>query len=370
MTPHGPSENEIRRTPDQLRHLVSAIFAGKGVDDSKAQRVAESLVLSNLVGHDSHGVIRVAEYLDWIDNGTIDPSAELEVIDERPSLLLVDGHHGFGQVIGQQAWQLAIDKAKRETVTVLTLRNSAHLGRLGEYAELAAEQSVACFAFTNVQGGAIVVAPHGGIERRLSANPITAGAPSTDGPMIMDFATSAIADGKVKVASALGLHVPANTIIDSAGRATTDPASYLSDPPGALLPFAGHKGYALALFSEMFAGVLASGGTARAGARGVANALLAVFLDIDSLVGRERYSEDVRELVGWVKSSKCSPGVEEIVVPGDPERRTRAEREREGITVDAKTWASLERIATDLELPRDLLDGHLESDELRQATPE
>src|ERR1051325_9382533 len=163
-----------------LTAFVRDIFCAYGVPESKAEVVARSLVLGNLKGHDSHGVIRVIEYIAWMEKGWIVTDTEWEVLRETDSLLLVDGHFGFGQVIGREATAQAIEKAKRSGVCILSLRRSGHLGRIGEWAEVAAEAGLLCFSFTNTHGGGVLVAPYGGRERRLSANPLGAAAPLPD----------------------------------------------------------------------------------------------------------------------------------------------------------------------------------------------
>src|SRR5438034_804286 len=193
-------------------------------------------------------------------------SAAREVVTEQESLLVVDGHYGFGQVIGREATKLAIAKAKRTGVCVLAIRRSAHLGRLGEFMEMAAEAGLVSFSFTNTHGGGVLVAPHGGSERRLSANPLAAAAPLPDGPaMVMDMATSMVAEGKLKVARAKGERVPPGCMVNSDGEPSTDPEEYYGDPPGALLPFGGHKGFALSMFAEVFAGALTGAGCSKQG---------------------------------------------------------------------------------------------------------
>lgn len=178
-------------------------FRGPDVPAAVAQRVARSLVLSNLKGHDSHGIFRVIQYVDWLSRGWINPRAELEVLRDDGAILMTHGHHGFGQCIGRQATQMAIGKTRHLGACILTLRRSGHLGRIGEFAELAAEAGLVHFSLANVHGGGVLVAPHAGRERRLSANPVTAAAPLEGGEaIVMDMATSTIAEGKLNVARA------------------------------------------------------------------------------------------------------------------------------------------------------------------------
>jgi uncharacterized oxidoreductase len=332
-------------TAAALTAFVRDIFAASGVGPDAAQIVAESLVDANLKGHDSHGVIRVLEYVAWIEKGWIVPDAQLEIVRETDCLLLIDGHFGFGQIIGREASRLAIAKAKRSGVCVLSIRRSAHLGRIGEWMEMAAEAGLVAFSFTNTHGGGVLVAPYGGRDRRLSANPLGAGAPLANGEMlVMDFATSMIAEGKIKVARAKGEPLPPGCIVDGAGRPSTDAEAYYTDP-GALLPFGGHKGFALSLFADVLAGALSGAGCSKAGVERVANAMLAVFLDPAAFAGETFFQEEVGALVEHIKSSPPMQGFSEILVPGEPEQREKQRRAATGIPIDATTWERMTALA-------------------------
>lgn len=336
---------------ETLTAYVRDIFVAYGVPQETAQTVAVSLVLANLKGHDSHGVIRVLDYVDWMAKGWIDPEGRLEVVKETDSLLLVDGNFGFGQAIGREATALAIEKAKKSGACVLSIRQSAHLGRIGEWAEMAAEAGLVCFSFTNTHGGGVLVAPHGGREKRLSANPLGAGAPLSNGePLIMDFATSVVAEGKMKVARAKGVHVPEGCFVNAKGEAGTDPEEYYGDPPGALLAFGGHKGYALSLFADILAGALSGAGCSKGEAR-VANAMLAVFLDPEAFAGGEFFQQETDALVQRVKHCPTMQGVDEILTPGEPEARAYAQRTQKGITIEEATWARIADVAAKRNTP-------------------
>jgi uncharacterized oxidoreductase len=245
---------------------------------------------------------------------------------------------------------------------VLTIRRSAHLGRVGEFAEMAAEAGIVSFSWTNTHGGGVLVAPHGGRERRLSANPLAAGAPLPDGRMLlMDFATSVIADGKVKVARARGERLPPGCVVNARGEPTTDPAEYDADPGhprrhrseargGALLPFGGHKGYALSLFAEVLAGALSGAGCSTTGVARIANGMLALFLDPAAFCGEPFFTDQLGALATHVKSSAPMAGFDEVLLPGEPDARTFAVRAREGIPIDEVTWGRIRAAARSLGL--------------------
>lgn len=335
-----------RLSAPRLTQFVAAIFRAHAVPRAIARVVAESLVLANLKGHDSHGVQRVVQYLDWMRRGWINPRGKLTVVRETPSLLLVEGDFQFGQVIGRQATARAIRKAKRTGVCVLSIRRSAHLGRMGEFAEMAADAGLVFFSFTNTHGGGLCVAPHGGRERRLSANPLAAGAPLPGGEaIIMDMATAAIADGKVTVAKAKGELLPPGCVVNARGELATDPKEYYGPPLGALLPFGGHKGFALSVFCDVLAGGLSGAGCSKLGVDRIANAMLAVVLDPRAFAGRSRFEREVKAYAQHVKSCPRRKGVEEILLPGEPEAREFARRKRHGIPIPPSTWQALAQAA-------------------------
>lgn len=308
--------------PSVLTQFAAALFEKSQIPSPVAAQVAESLVLANLKGHDSHGVIRIIEYVDWVQRGWVNPTGTLEVVREQPCILILDGHFGFGQVIGRQAMTLGIAKAKREGACILSLRRSGHLGRVGEFMEMAAEAGMVSFAMTNTHGGGVLVAPHGGCERRLSANPVAGGAPRPGEPaMVMDISTSTVAEGKIKVARNKGESLPVGLFVNGQGDPSTSPEEYYATPPGALLPMSAHKGFALSMFCEMFAGALTGAGCSKPGVARVANGFMVFLLDPAAFSGTEYYNREVEALGQFVKSSRLMNGFDEILLPGEPEAR-------------------------------------------------
>lgn len=329
-----------------LTDFATAIFAQSDIPTPVARRVAESLVLANLRGHDSHGVIRIIEYVDWAKRGWVNPHGKLEIVREQPCILILNGNFGFGQVIGREALTLGINKAKREGACILSLCQSGHLGRIGEFMEMAAEAGLACFGLTNTHGGGVLVAPHGGCERRLSANPIAGGAPRVDEPpIVMDISTSTTAEGKIKVARNKGDSMPEGLFVNAQGEPSTSPEEYYATPPGALLPMAAHKGFALSLFCEVFAGALTGAGCSKSGVDRVANGFMCFLLDPAVFSGNEFYQNEIGGLGQFIKSSRLMKGFDEIQLPGEPEARAQAEREAKGIPIDETTWEKICAIA-------------------------
>lgn len=332
--------------PSVLTDFASSILERNEIPAAAAKQVAQSLVLANLKGHDSHGVIRIIEYVDWVKRGWVDPSGKLEVVREQPCILVLNGNFGFGQVIGREALTLGIAKAKREGACILSLRCSGHLGRVGEFMEMAAEAGLASFAMTNTHGGGILVAPHGGCERRLSANPILGGAPRTDDPdLIMDMSTCTVAEGKLKVARNKGESLPAGLFVNSRGEPSTSPEEYYADPPGAILPMSGHKGFSLSLFCEVFAGALTGAGCSKPGVSRVANGFMVFLLDPAAFCGTEFYNTEINALGQFIKSSRLMTGFDEIMLPGEPEAREKSKRQDAGIKIDDTTWQKICKIA-------------------------
>ena len=244
---------------DPLRRLAATILAAAGSSAEEADKVAARLVDANLAGHDSHGVIRVPQYVGQVKSGAILANRHAEVVGETETVTVLDGHFGYGQIMGERSVEVAIDKARRHGIAMSALRHSAHLGRVGDWPEMAAAAGMASLHFVNATGIPLRVVPHGGRDGRGTTNPIAMGIPVPGAaPVILDFATSATAEGKVRVARNKGAPIPPDCLVDADGNPTTDPNHLYTDPPGNLLPFggavSGHKGGALWLMCELLAG--------------------------------------------------------------------------------------------------------------------
>jgi hydroxycarboxylate dehydrogenase B len=335
---------------DRLRELTTAIFTAAGCTAQEAGRIATHLVEANLVGHDSHGVIRVPSYVQWLRGGKVFAGRTMQVAVDGDVLAVVDGQFGFGQTIGAQAVQLGIEKCARHGVSVIALRNSGHLGRIGDWPLLAARAGKLSLHFVNTSGAGILVAPFGGINRRLSANPIAAGIPmGSAAPMILDISACTLAEGKIRVALNKGVPVPADCIIDAQGRPTTDPRVFYGNPPGAILPIAGHKGYGLAVLCEVLAGALTGGGCSNpVNADRVVNGMLSIYVDPARFQNDATFTAEVERFVAWVKSAEKVSADGEILMPGEIEERTKARRMRDGLEIDETTWQQIVATATDV----------------------
>lgn len=326
-----------------LQKLTAAIFQAAGCDAAEADRVAAHLVEANLVGHDSHGVIRVMTYINWLLAGKVVAGRSIRVVFENEAIAVVDGQCGFGQTVAAQAMELGIAKAARHGVAVIALRSAGHLGRIGDWPLRVARAGKVSLHFVNTTGMGILVAPFGGIHRRLSANPIAAGVPVDGGPpMILDMSTCTMAEGKIRVAFNKGEPVPEDCIIDSQGRPTTDPRDFYANPPGAILPIAGHKGHGLAIIADVLAGALTGGGCSNPQrADQLLNGMLSIIIDPAFFQTDNAYAAEIRRFIDWVKSAQTATPGGEILMPGEIEERTRQQRLRDGISIDETTWSQI-----------------------------
>jgi len=330
----------------QLKKIASDILNAAGATLAEAGIVAEALVEANLEGHDSHGVVRIPEYVRWMEQGLINSEARLQVVVEADAFAVIDGNWGWGQVMGREAMKIAIQKASRVGAATISVRQCNHIGRVGDYPLMAAKKGMAAIMFVNTHGGGKLVAPWGGRERRLSANPISLAVPRPSGkPILVDISTCAIAGGKVTIALNSKEPVPPGCIIDAEGRPSTNPTDFFGPPEGALLPFGGHKGFALSLLSDILAGAISGAGCSRPDTRRVGNSFLATVIDISQFRECASFDQDVDQLLEYVKSSKLASGFSEILIPGEPEARERARREAHGIPVDDETWRQIAETA-------------------------
>ncbi|MET0209078.1 MAG: malate/lactate/ureidoglycolate dehydrogenase, partial [Burkholderiaceae bacterium] len=323
----------------KLVDLVAVIMQGGGSNPEEARTIARRLVDSNLVGHDSHGVLRVGTYLEWVRDGWLKPNTAPTIVFDSDTIAIVDGNLGFGQVTGEFATRLGIAKAAQKGIALVGLRNCGHLGRLGDWAEMAAAAGQVSLHFLNTSG-AQRVAPFGGSDRRLSTNPLAIGVPLAGAdPAILDITTSTVAEGKLMVALNKGEHVPEGWIVDKDGQPTTDPAKFYDG--GALLTIGAHKGSGLSILTDLLAGAVTTGRSSDPDDKILRNNMLSIFIAPAVYDGEHAVLAEARRFVDYVKASP--PGVpgQPVLGPGDAERRTRAARLAEGIPLDAKTWDDL-----------------------------
>ena len=329
--------------PD-LTAAVAAIVRAAGSSELEAAQVAANLVEANLRGHDSHGVGMTPRYIDAVLEGGLKPDTHVKIRADSGPLLTLDGDQGYGQVIGAEAMALGIQRAKAHGVCIVGLAHSHHLGRIGHWAEQCIDAGLVSIHFVNVLSRPIV-APFGGRDARIGTNPFCVGIPRPGKePIVLDFATSKIAQGKTRVAFNKGVELEPGTIIDDRGEPTTNPRYTVVDPLGALLPFGEHKGAGLALICELLGGALAGGATAGPvtdGRRRVLNSMFSVIVDAEQLGTAANLAQEMESFVAWSTASPPGPGVERVLTPGEPERAYKAERLLRGVPVDSVTWAEI-----------------------------
>jgi uncharacterized oxidoreductase len=337
---------------DPLKGLIQDIFGALGSAHHEAERIAHYLVEANLVGHDSHGVIRVPKYVEWVRAGDLIPNQTLEIVSENEIMAVLDGRFGFGQVMGEEAMKIALDKCAKFGVSLVAVRNAGHLGRIGDWAEMAVREHKISLHFVNTGGGGILVAPYGATQRRLSADPIAVGVPVASGPpIILDMSTCTIAEGKIRVAANKGTTVAEGCLLDGHGRPTTDPLAFYATPPGAILPLGGHKGFGLGVIVEVLAGAISGGSCSRPGTRVVSNNMTVIVIDPSRFRPMTEFHDDLASFTAWIKSAATVAPDGEILMPGEPEQRTKIRRLREGIPIDETTWKQLQDVAAGLRVP-------------------
>ncbi|MGE4045714.1 MAG: malate/lactate/ureidoglycolate dehydrogenase [Acetobacteraceae bacterium] len=331
--------------PQSLYNVAHLISCRMGSEEAEAAEVADHLVRANLAGHDSHGVGMLPTYVRVFQDGLLVPNQSPETVVDTGALLVIDAGRGYGQRMAANAVRRAIERAKQVGACVLALRNASHIGRIGTYAELATRAGCVFTAFVNVADHRDAQATWGAAEPRLGTNPFCSAVPGEDGPAVMlDMATTTIAAGKARVAYNKGVPVPDGCLIDSQGNPTTDPTEFIRDKRGALRAFGTHKGGGLAIMCELMACAIAGGqGAAHLDQikGGVLNSMLATVIDLSQLGDPATIARNIEATKAHIKSARPAPGFDEVLVPGEPERRYAAQRMANGIEVDDTTWRDI-----------------------------
>ena len=335
-----------------LQDFIGEIFVKSGCSAEEARRIAKYLVAANLTGHDSHGVVRVPRYVQMQSEGRVVGDRKIAILIDTPILAVVDGGYGFGQTVAPQAVELGIEKCRQHGLAAVALRNAGHVGRVGDWAAMAAQAGLISIHFVNA-AGSVLVAPFGGVDRRFSTAPFCVGIPRPDAePVILDFATSVVAEGKVLVASRGGKKLPADALVGPDGSVSGDPHLLYGDyepgggprdygkGEGAIRAFGEHKGSGLALICELLGGALSGNGATQEG-RPFANGMLSFYLDPKRMDPEAAFSGEVARYIAAVKSSRPVQRGGEVLAPGEPEQRMRAERLASGVPLTDDIWASI-----------------------------
>ena len=358
--------SEIRVDVNYAIELITDIFKAKSCNNYEAKTIAERLCGSNLKGHDSHGIVRVPRYVLWMEWGWVFPNIKPELIVDSGALALIDAKQGFGQVAGEFAVDEGIKRAKLHGVSVVGLKNSGHLGRIGDWSERAADAGLVSLHFVNVRGS-LLVAPFGGSDRRGSTSPLSIGVPSKDTDhIILDMATSTVAEGKVMVAQKGGKPLPAGALIDSNGNLTINPEVMYGkinenevpnseNGTGAITAFGLHKGSGINFMMEILGGALTGSGVS-AGIddkekRKFANGMLSLYVKVDNMINFEYFLNEVRSYADFVRSSPPANKNEKVLIPGDKEISTYKDRLANGLPVAPIVWQNIKQTAKDLNVP-------------------
>jgi hydroxycarboxylate dehydrogenase B len=334
---------------DSLTSVVRSIVKAGGSSDREADLVAVNLVEANLKGHDSHGVGMVPRYIDAMKERGLKINQHVRVVMDGGVMLTLDGNVGYGQVMGHEAMELGAERAKRNGVCVVGLSNAHHIGRIGHWAEQCIGHGLVSIHFVNVLARPIV-APFGGRDARHGTNPFCVGIPRPGkDPIVLDFATSKIAQGKTRVAYNKGEQLAPNIIIDDRGNPSTEPRFAVVEPSGAILPFGEHKGSGLALICELLGGALSGGKTLSGktlsgktdGSRKVINSMFSILIDPAKMGTGENLAREMESFVAWHIASPPAEGVDHVKIAGEPEREWKKQRLAEGIPVDPTTWQEI-----------------------------
>jgi uncharacterized oxidoreductase len=358
MSPvHHDDNGSVYVQVEPLKALVAETFSRSGCSATEASRIATRLSGANLRGHDSHGVIRVPRYANWLNDGVQVADVTVDIKLDNEMLAVIDGKFGFGQTVGEQAIDIGIGKAAEHGIAITALQNAGHLGRIGDWAERAAAQGLVSIHMVNVRGS-LIVAPFGGIDRRMSTSPFCAGIPMNNGedPIILDMATSVVAEGKALVALKGGKALPEDAIITETGEITGDPQPLYGevrqgefpDPskgPGALRAFGNHKGSGLNFLMEMMAGALTGSGCAGAlnePKRRFCNGMFSIYLSPEAFGhSDDSFVSEVRSYVAFLKSSRPTEAGGEVLIPGEKEKQTMAERLVTGLPLAPEAWSDI-----------------------------
>ena len=325
---------------ETLEDTIRRLLAACGTPADEAETVARHVVDANLCGHDSHGAIQIPIYIDRVEKGHIVPGAPFEIVRESPTTTVVDGHWGFGYAIAERALKLTMEKAEAQNVAACTIFRQSHVGRLGAYPTMAAKAGFIAMMTADSGRSAKSVAPFGGAEARLGTNPIAMAVPSARGePVLIDMATSAVAAGKIKLAQARGKPIPEGWIVRADGGASTDPNDFGNG--AVLLPLGGsegHKGYGLSAMVEILSGLLTGlGFGVEPTGRHNDGCFLALF-KAAAFRDPGEFGREVDEFVDYLKGTRVAAGFEEVLAPGEIERRNAEPRRANGIDIEDATW--------------------------------
>jgi LDH2 family malate/lactate/ureidoglycolate dehydrogenase len=333
----------LRFDAADVKSFTESVFVACGSPGDEAALISAHLIKANLMGYDSHGIIRICQYVNDVKRGVVVPGAPVTVKDQTDTTAIVDCGWNFGQVGASRALQCAIDKARNHNISMIVTQRCNHAGRLGAYTQAAAEQGFIALGFCNSPpGDGHFVAPWGGREGRLSTNPMSFAIPGgKSSPILGDFSTSQTPEGKLRLYLNQKKLLPHGWIVDAKGNPSNDPADFYGPPRGAILPFGGdlgYRGFALGLLVEVLGGLLAGASTVKPQP---GNGLCFIVVNVAAFLPQTEFAALTEELRDYIKS--CPPAVNyrEITLPGELDFRLLQERTAHGIPVDPQTWGQI-----------------------------
>lgn len=339
---------------EELEALAAAIFQRHGTPEADARTVARLLVEADLMGLHSHGVLRVSQYVGDIRQGTVVPGARMEVKQQTPAAVLVDGQWNFGQVGASLAVELAVARAREFGLACASLRRCRHVGRVGAYTEMAAAQGCVALAGCSTAGEGHWVAPFGGREGRLGTNPLAFAAPTGGVPVSMDFATSALPEGRVRFYRDTGQPLPPDCLVDREGKPTLDPNALYAPgrkPLGAILPFGGfqgYKGFGLGLMAQILSSLIGSPAWMEEGLEAGGNNVWLLAIEVGRFMEIEVFRAELEELIGYIRTSAPAQGSTRVLMPGQREFELMEQRQREGIPLAEGVWRQVAQAAAEV----------------------
>lgn len=326
---------------DYLRKIGIQIFTACGAPPGEAATLVDHLVETSLMGLDSHGIMRIPQYVEGVLEGKIKAGAPIRIIKETPTTATVDCGFNFGQVGAMFMAEVVCEKALQAGIACVVSEACNHIGRLGAYIQAITERNLVGIGFSNSSRHGHWVVPYGGREGRLATNPLAFGVPSNGPhPIILDMATSMVSEGKIRSLMYQGSAVPEGFIQDAAGNPITDPHAFYEPKKGTILPlgspYHGYKGFGLGLMVEILGGVL--GGNSTPADLPYVNGLCLVALNPEAFAGTEAFKSLVLEMSGYMTGTPPAQGFKEVVLPGELDFRRRDRRLVEGIPVDDSVW--------------------------------
>lgn len=334
-------------TAQVLEEFATGVFVGMGAPLDIAESVSKSLVLSNLVGHDSHGVIRLVEYSGWVESGALLPAARPVISWSKEATALVDGEWGWGQSASYLATEKVIESAKEYGTASVVLSRTNHVGRLGEYVDLMAQEGLMGIAFCNTGGP--IVAPWGGVKGVLGTNPFAWAVPGSDAfNYVLDFSTAVMAAGKIILAGLSGEEIEPGALIDKNGQPSTNPQDFHDG--GSLIAFGGHKGSGLSALIDVAAGILSGNMPAAISNSGFGNGTVFIALDISRFIDVGSFSLIAQQFGSIFHGSAATIGGR-VYLPGELEHEVKSKRSLEGITIDSEVLMSLKTVGARYGMP-------------------